>query len=55
MLRRYHIIDLQDLRRAAERAQGYSGTVAAVTPLRPETATLRPHMMGEEPETVPRS
>jgi integrase len=40
MLRRYHIIDLDDLRRAAERASGYQGRRATViTPLRPETET----------------
>ena len=38
MLRRYHIIDLDDLRRAAERASGYQGR-ATVTPLRPEAET----------------
>jgi hypothetical protein len=34
MLRRYHIIDLDDLRRAAERASRYEGRRATVTPLR---------------------
>ena len=55
MLRRYHIIDLDDLRRAAVRAQDYSGTRAAVTPIRPGTATLQPHNGGESPETAVRS
>ena len=55
MLRRYHIIDLDDLRRAAVRAQDYSGTRAAVTPIRPGTATLQPHNGGEPPETAVRS
>ena len=39
MLRRYHIIDLDDLRRAAERASSYQGRRANVTPLRPEAGT----------------
>ena len=39
MLRRYHIIDLDDLRRAAERASTYQGRRASVTPLRPESGT----------------
>jgi integrase len=34
MLRRYHIIDLNDLRRAAERGSTYQGTPASVQPLR---------------------
>jgi len=57
MLRRYHIIDLDDLRRAAERAQAYSGTRANVTPLRPDagTATQQPHMAGQESEPAARS
>jgi len=57
MLRRYHIIDLDDLRRAAERAQAYSGTRANVTPLRPDagTAIQQPHMAGQEAEPAPRS
>jgi hypothetical protein len=46
MLRRYHIIDLEDLRRAAEQSSRYAGRVAPVTPLRPEnshiTATQTP-------------
>src|SRR5207245_5310285 len=39
MLRRYHIIDLDDLRRAAVRASRYQGRRATVTPLRPEAGT----------------
>ena len=39
VLRRYHIIDLDDLRRAAERASSYQGRRANVTPLRPEAGT----------------
>jgi integrase len=39
MLRRYHIIDLDDLRRAAERASNYQGRRASVTPLRPDGGT----------------
>ena len=39
MLRRYHIIDLDDLRRAAERASSYQGRRANLTPLRPEAGT----------------
>jgi integrase len=34
MLRRYHIIDLQDLRRAAQRGASYQGEGSTVTPLR---------------------
>jgi integrase len=34
MLRRYHIIDLQDLRRAAQRGASYQGEASTVTPLR---------------------
>jgi integrase len=57
MLRRYHIIDLEDLRRAAERAQGYSGTRANVTPLRSETdtATQQPHTAPVEADPAVRS
>jgi hypothetical protein len=44
MLKRYHIIDLDDLRRAAERTSGYSGRQASVTPLRGENShTLATH------------
>jgi integrase len=52
MLRRYHIIDLDDLRRAAVRAQDYSGTCAGVTPLRAETATQQPHIGDQEAKTA---
>lgn len=55
MLRRYHIIDLDDLRRAAERAQGYAGPSAIVTPFRSPTATLRPPQPVEEANQVARS
>jgi hypothetical protein len=34
MLKRYHIIDLDDLRRAAERGAAYQGGGAKVEPLR---------------------
>jgi hypothetical protein len=51
--RRYHIIDLDDLRRAAERAQRYSGTRANVTPLRSEAGTATQRPMGpSEPEST---
>ena len=33
MLRRYHIINVDDLRRAAERAAAYAGDPAKVSPL----------------------
>ena len=42
MLRRYHIIDLDDLRQAAERANRYAGPGATVTALRDATATPEP-------------
>jgi len=42
MLRRYHIIDLDDLRRAAERSTQHRGAAAIVTPLRERTATQQP-------------
>jgi len=35
MLKRYDIIDVDDLRRAAERASAYQGERANVVPLRP--------------------
>jgi integrase len=35
MLKRYDIIDVDDLRRAAERASRYQGEPATVLPLRP--------------------
>ena len=35
MLKRYDIIDVDDLRRAAERASSYQGERATVVPLRP--------------------
>jgi hypothetical protein len=34
MLRRYHIIDLEDLRRAGKRASEYRGPADTVRPLR---------------------
>ena len=56
MLKRYHIIDdLDDLRRAAVRAQDYSGTRGTVTPIRPDLATLQPHTGAESPEVATRS
>jgi hypothetical protein len=39
MLKRYHIIDLDDLRGAAVRAQDYSGTRGTVTNLGDRSAT----------------
>src|SRR5262245_8925408 len=42
MLRRYHIIDVDDLRRAAERAQAYTRPGTTVTVLRDGTATPQP-------------
>jgi hypothetical protein len=42
MLRRYHIIDLEDLRRAAERANRYAGSSGTATALRAPTATEQP-------------
>ena len=38
MLKRYDIIDVDDLRRAAERASTYQGKRASVVPLRPGEA-----------------
>jgi integrase len=55
MLRRYHIIDVDDLRRAAERAQDYAGSATTVTPLRSPTATLQPPPAVEEPTRGARS
>ena len=49
MLKRYHIIDLDDLRRAALRAQDYSGSRATVTPI---TATSQPHTNPEPAQTA---
>jgi len=43
MLRRYHIIDVEDLRRAAERANRYTGPTGTVMPLR-ATATEQPQV-----------
>jgi hypothetical protein len=55
MLRRYHIIDVDDLRRGAERAQDYAGPAATVAPLRSPTATLQPPPAVEEPNQGARS
>jgi integrase len=55
MLRRYHIIDLDDLRRAAERAQGYAGPGATVSPLRDGTATPQPPQGDQTAEATSRS
>jgi len=55
MLQRYHVIDLDDRRRAAVRAQDYSGTRGTVTPIRPDTATLQPHTGPESLEVANRS
>jgi len=52
--KRYHIIDLDDLRRPAVHAQDYSGTRGTVTPIRPDTATLQPHTGAREPEMATR-
>jgi hypothetical protein len=38
MLKRYDIIDVDDLRRAADRASNYQGEPAGVVPLRPGEA-----------------
>lgn len=37
MLQRYHIIDLEDLRRAGQRASAYKGPASIVVPLRGTT------------------
>ncbi len=42
MLRRYHIIDLNVMRQAAERASARRSEPGTVTPLRPATATEQP-------------
>jgi integrase len=55
MLRRYHIIDLDDLRRAAERAQAYVRPGSTVTPLRDGTATRQPHETAEAVDQASRS
>jgi integrase len=38
MLRRYHIVDLDSLRRAAERSADYQGPTGSVTPLQPQNS-----------------
>jgi hypothetical protein len=38
MLKRYHVINVDDLRRAAERGSVYTGRVGQVVPLRSEDA-----------------
>ena len=40
-LRRYHIIDLDDLRRAGRKASDYRGPQEVVIPLDPRTGTVR--------------
>jgi integrase len=45
MLRRYHIIDLNDLRAAAERGSRHRGPSSTVTPLCTGTATEEPQSM----------
>jgi len=41
MLQRYHISDLDDLRRAGRKASSYRGPKEAVMPLEQRTGTLR--------------
>ena len=41
MLQRYHIIDLDDLRRAGRKASSYRGPKEVVVPLESRTGTLR--------------
>jgi hypothetical protein len=45
MLRRYHIIDLDDLRRAGRKASEYQGATSNVRPIRP-TAPEPPQSNG---------
>jgi integrase len=53
MLRRYHIIDLDDLRRAAERAAAYAGAPASVVPLRTENTDRTRTVAGPDGAAAP--
>jgi integrase len=53
MLRRYHIIDLEDLRRAGRKASDYRGPATNVRPLRPSTAPEPPQDDGKSSLPVP--
>jgi len=54
MLRRYHIIDLEDLRRAGKRASDYQGPRENVVPLA-ESRTLPAHTLGKSTSAAERS